>query len=67
MPGSSFISNENSAVPADPRRVAHQMANAAAVAEKLICSEMVYFTDDSAGPRAKNLREFLQQTNACLR
>ena len=43
------------------------MANAAAVAEKLICSEMVYFTDDSAGPRAKNLREFLQQTNACLR
>ena len=57
----------NSAVPADPRRVAHQMANAAAVAEKLISWEMVYFTDDSAGPRAKVLRDFLQQCNARLR
>ena len=43
------------------------MANAAAVAEKLISWEMVYFTDDSAGPRAKVLRDFLQQTNARLR
>lgn len=60
-------SKVNSAVPADPRRVAHQMSNAAKVAEKLICWEMVYFTDESSGPNAKPLREFLQQCNARFR
>ena len=56
----------NSAVPADPRRVAYQMSNAAKVAEKLISWEMLFFTDDSAGPRAAALREFLRRCNAQL-
>ena len=59
-------SKVNSSIPADPRRVAHQMANAAKVAEKLISWEMVYFTDDSAGPRAAALRRFLQDCNSRL-
>ena len=56
----------DSAIPADPRRVAYQMSNAAAVAEKLISWEMLFFTDASCGPRAAALREFLQQCNAKL-
>jgi len=50
------------AKPADPRRIAHQMANAAAVAEKLISWEMLYYTDDSSGPGAAKLREFFRQS-----
>lgn len=56
----------NSAIPADPRRVAHQMSNASKVAEKLISWEMVYFTDESAGPRALALRKFLQDCHKRL-
>ena len=51
----------DSLIPADPRRVAHQMCNALKVAEKLISWEMLYLTDDSSGPRARALREFLQK------
>ena len=57
----------NSLIPADPRRVAHQMSNAAKVAEKLICWEMLYLTDDSAGPRAAEMRNFLLNCNAKLK
>ena len=57
----------NSLIPADPRRVAHQMSNAAKVAEKLICWEMLYLTDDSSGPRAAQMREFLLNCNAKLK
>ncbi|MBO7328055.1 MAG: DUF4434 domain-containing protein [Lentisphaeria bacterium] len=53
----------NSAIPADPRRIAHQMTNAAAVAEKLISWEMIYFTDESCGERGMALRNFLQKCN----
>ena len=53
----------NSAIPADPRRVAHQIYNASKVAEKLISWEMIFFTDDCNGERGKALREFLQSCN----
>ena len=56
----------NSAIPADPRRVAHQMSNAAEVAEKLISWEMLFFTDVNGGSRAAALRKFLQECNAKL-
>ena len=48
-------------VPADPRRVAHQMYNASQVAEKLISWEMIFYTDECNGDRAAALRNFLQQ------
>ena len=54
-------SKVNSAIPADPRRIAHQIHNASQVAEKLISWEMLYFTDDSAGPRATTLRRFFSR------
>ena len=54
----------DSAIPAEPRRVAYQMSNAAKAAEKLISWEMVFFTDENGGPRAAALRNFLQQCNA---
>ena len=57
----------NSAVPADTRRIAHQMTNASKVAEKLISWELVHYTDEGAGPGALKIREFLQQCNARLK
>ena len=56
-------SQVNAAIPAEPSRIAHQMSNASKVAEKLISWEMLYFTDESAGPRALDLRKFLQDCN----
>ena len=53
----------NAAIPADPRRIAHQMTNAYKVAEKLISWEMIFFTDESNGERGMALREFLQRCN----
>ena len=47
---------------ADTRRVAHQMSNAAKVAEKLISWEMLSYTDVARhGERAEALKKFLQQ------
>ncbi len=54
----------NAAIPADTRRVAHQIANASKVAEKLISWEMIFYTDESSGPRALELRKFLQECYA---
>jgi len=54
-------SQVNSLIPAEPTRIVHQINNAAQVAEKLISWEMLYLTDDSAGPRAGELRKFLQK------
>lgn len=51
------------AAPADTRRIAHQMSNAENFAEKLICWEMIYFTDDIFGPKAEKLRNFLLSIN----
>ena len=49
---------------ADTRRVAHQMSNAAKVAEKLISWEMLSYTDIARhGERAKAMLEFLQSCN----
>lgn len=57
-------SRVDAAIPADPRRIAHQITNAAKVAEKLISWEMLFFTDEeSNGERAVALREFLQKCN----
>ena len=48
-------------IPADPRRVAHQMSNASQFAEKLISWEMIYLTDPSSGERSGELANFLQE------
>ena len=47
-------------IPADPRRIAHQVSNAERFAEKLISWEMIYLTDDCCGERAADLRSFLK-------
>ncbi|MBQ9502494.1 MAG: DUF4434 domain-containing protein [Lentisphaeria bacterium] len=60
-------SKVDSLIPADPRRIAHQICNAAKVAEKLISWEMLYLTDDSCGGRGAALRSFLQRCNTLCR
>ena len=51
----------NAFVPADPKRVAHQMSNAEKFAEKFISWEMLFTTDESSGPRSADLTAFLKE------
>ena len=52
----------DTSIPADPRRVAHQVSHAQKVAEKLISWEMLSYTHiERHGKRAEALKKFLQQ------
>ena len=51
---------ECSLVPADPARVAAQLAQVAPFVRKACCWEALHFTDPAAGPAARRLLEFLQ-------
>ena len=51
----------NPSIPAMPERIAVQIAAAAPYAEKLICWEMLHYTNDANGPRYVALHQFLKK------
>lgn len=54
----------DTSIPADPRRVAHQISHAQKVAEKLISWEMLSYTHiERHGQRAEAMKNFLQSLN----
>ena len=54
----------DTSIPADPRRVAHQISHAQKVAEKLISWEMLSYTHiERHGQRAEAMKKFLQSLN----